>query len=76
MTPEEFVLPLSSSYVQPNENLSSSTIMSHDDNLIEDSLIGYVENVEDVMSDLLERISILPFLLKNKKAFIKIAIIF
>lgn len=76
MTAEELVLPPSSSYIQPNEDRLSSTATSHDDNLIEDSLIGYVENVEDVMSHLLERISILPFLLKNKKAFVKIAMIF
>lgn len=50
---------------------------SHGDSSIEDSLIGYVENVEDVMSDLLERISILPFLLlKHKKTFVELAMIF
>lgn len=75
-TPEELVLPPSSPYVLPNEDRLSSTVTLHDDSLIEDPLIGYVENVEDVMSDLLERISILPFLLKNKKTFIKIAMIF
>lgn len=76
MIPEPHVLPPSSSYVQPNEVPSSSTAATHDNNLIEDSLIDYVENVEDVMSNLLERISLLPFLLKNKKTFVKIAMIF
>ncbi|KYM77301.1 hypothetical protein ALC53_12282 [Atta colombica] len=70
--PEELVLPSSSSYVQLNEDRLSLT----DDSLIEDSLIDYVENVEDVMSELFERIFILPFLLKNNKIFIKIAMIF
>ena len=72
MIPEELVLPSSSSYVQLNEDRLSLT----DDSLIEDSLIDYVENVEDVMSELFERIFILPFLLKNNKIFIKIAMIF
>lgn len=76
VTPEELVLPSSNSHVEPNGSRLLSAATPHDDSLIEDPLIGYVENVEDVMSDLLERISILPFLLKNKKTFIKIAMIF
>jgi len=74
VTPEEFVLPSSSLYIQSNEDRLSS--ITSQDNLIEDSLIDFVENIEDTISDLLQRISILPFLLKNKKTFIKIAMIF
>lgn len=75
-TPEELALPPSSPYIQPNEDRLSSTATLHDDSLIEDPLVEYVEIVESAMSDLLERILILPFLLKNKKTFIKIAMIF
>lgn len=76
VTPQELVLPSSNSHVQPNEDRLSSSATLHDDSLIEDSLIDYVENVEDVMLGMLERISILSFLLKNKKTFLKIAMIF
>jgi len=74
VTAEEFVLPSSSLYIQPNEDRLSST--TSQDNLIEDLLTDFVENIEDTIVDLLERILILPFLLKNKKTFIKIAMIF
>jgi len=74
VTAEEFVLPSSSLYIQPNEDHLSST--TSQDNLIEDPLTDFVENIEDTILYLLERILILPFLLKNKKTFIKIAMIF
>lgn len=68
VTPEELVLPPSSSYIQPNEDRLSLTD--------EDPLIVYIENMEDMISELFERILMLPFLLKNNKIFIKIAMIF
>lgn len=74
-TPEELALPPSSPYIQPNEDRLSSTATLHDDNF-EDPLVEYVEILESAMSNLLEQILILPFLLKNKKTFIKIAMIF
>lgn len=71
-TLEELVSPPSSSYVQPNESRLLSTATSDDGLIIgfEDPLIAYVENVENVILNLLERISILPFLLKHKKTII------
>lgn len=64
-----------SSSLQQNEDRLSLTTTLHD-SLIEDLLIDYVEIIEDLIFNLLAKISILPFLLKNKKTFIKIAIIF
>lgn len=73
VAPDELI-SLSSS-LQPNEDRLSLTTTLHD-SLIEDLLIDYVEIIEDLIFNLLDKISILPFLLKNKKTFIKIAIIF
>ncbi|KAL0125327.1 hypothetical protein PUN28_004454 [Cardiocondyla obscurior] len=74
MTPEELVPP--ALHIQQHEGRLSSIATSHDDIPIDDPLIGYVENVEDVMSGLVERISVLPFLLRNKETFVKLAMIF
>lgn len=79
-TSEELALPPSSPYIQPNEDCLSSTDVDdttlHDDSSIEDPLVEFVEIVEGAISNMLEQILILPFLLKNKKTFIKIGMIF
>lgn len=81
VVPQEFVSP--SSCASPSlcarsdeEDRLPVTTVSHEDRSIEDSLIDCSEIVEDLISKLLDRIPILPFLIKYKETFIKIAMIF
>lgn len=70
---DEFISLSSNS--QPDEDRLSLTTTLYDSSM-DDLLIDYVEIIEDLIFNLLEKISILPFLLKNKKTIIAIAIIF
>lgn len=63
-------------HAQPltSEDRLALTTTLHD-SLIEDLLVDYVEIIENLIFNLLEKISILPFLLKNKKTIVKVALI-
>jgi len=71
VAPDDLISLSSSS---PNEDRLSLTTTLHD-SIIEDLLVDYAEVIENVIFNLLEKISILPFLLKNKETIIKIALI-
>lgn len=75
VAPDDLISLSSSSHTQPFANQDRSLTTTLHDSLIEDLLIDYVEIIENLVFNLLEKISILPFLLKNKKTIIKIAII-
>lgn len=72
VAPDELISLSSNS--QSDEDRSLTTTLY--DSSMDDLLIDYVEILEDLIFNLLEKISILPFLLKNKKTIIAIAIIF
>lgn len=64
------------SCAQPNEErLLLSATDVEEDNLIE-YLTDYGNIIEELMSNILRRITILPFVSKNKEIFVKIAMIF
>ncbi|EZA57290.1 hypothetical protein X777_02541 [Ooceraea biroi] len=68
--------PSADLYAQPNEELLlPSTADVEYDCLIED-LTDYIEIIEDLILSLLRRITMLPFISKNKEIFVKIAMVF
>lgn len=76
VVPQEFVLLPSSSNLWAQSDEDRLPAILYEDNSNEDLLIGYFEIVEDLILELLERITILRFLMKCKKTLIKIAMIF
>lgn len=73
------VIPLSPSAYSCAQSIEEHPLSSAadvDDDLFFEDLTGYVEIIEQLISSLLRRITILPFVFKNKMTFVKIAMVF